>query len=72
MEKDKLNFAKNCKRAEKGFKSRKKLLKDAGIAFIFPAIFAIIMSITFPVLWAVFACFIALYSSFAFCLQQAF
>ena len=66
MEQDKLKFAKNCKRAEIGFKNRKKLLKDAGIAFIFPAIFAIIMSITFPIIWAVFACITALYGSFVF------
>ena len=66
MEKDKLNFVKKCKIAEEGFKNRKKLLKDTGIAFIFPAIFAIIMSITFPILWAVFAGITALYSSFIF------
>jgi len=66
MEQDKLKFAKNCKIAEKGFKNRKKLLKDIGIRFIFPAIFAIIMSTTFPIIWAVFACITALYGSFVF------
>lgn len=64
MEQDKLNFARKCKNAEIGFKNRKKLLKDTGIAFIFPAIFAIVMSIAFPLVLAVLGLEIALYSAF--------
>lgn len=66
MDKDKLKFAKNCKMAEIGFKNRKKLLKDAGIAFTFPAIFAIIMSILLNlILLSVVLFEVLLYGAFA-------
>ena len=66
MEQDKLKFAKNCKMAEIGFKNRKKILKDAGIAFTFPAIFAIIMSILLnPILLSVVLFEVLLYGAFA-------
>ena len=66
MDQNKLKFARNCKRAEIGFKNRKKLLKDSAIAFIFPAIFAIIMSILLnPLLLGVLIFEVLLYGSFA-------
>ena len=65
MEQDKLNFAKNCKYTETGFKSRKKLLKRMGISFIFPAIVAICMSIVYPVFLGIVFFEVLLYGSFA-------
>ena len=66
MEQDKLKFAKNCKIAEEGFKNRKKLLRDFSIACIFPAAFAVFMSIfTSPIILTVLMIEVLLYGSFA-------
>lgn len=66
MEQDKLNFAKNCQRAEIGFKNRKRLLRDFAVTCIFPAGFAIIMSILLnPIILSVVLLEVLLYGSFA-------
>lgn len=65
MEQDKLNFAKNCKIAEKGFKTRKKMLKDMAIAFAVPGLFVIILSTVFPIVLTILAFEVLLYGSFA-------
>lgn len=49
MEQDKLNFAKNYRKADTKIKNRKKLMKDLRISFIMPGIFVSILAIMKPI-----------------------
>ena len=58
MEKDKLNFAKNCRRIEEDIKNRKKNVKGLALSLGIPFIFAILYSILNPwvaILYFIFA-----------------